>query len=1336
MIVVNRPSRLAGFGLPGFAALAAPVLMASLLLVLSGCGNGSAAKDASGGGGKVELVSIDLGRLVDVYAYQRIDPAVGDRRLRTNRNLVKVASNVVVNPRLGSDALFDAVGAEVPTATYEFRPFDSSIGHEELVILWDNRPGPESARFQDALAAAQNGLTNLAPAFRGQNVVLRPIPIVPRNAALRMQFSGPINATEELLRNNPSVVQLLEFKGDPAVVSPADAFRILPCRVIPQGDRIVVDTTILGGEGAGGLRSSGLPASDDNVTANIRLAIPTRGSAISSVFVQADGIPDLNGVDSTGRASIIRDFRSGNLLDGVAGRLPEDEAPMVIGSFSMGITAINPVTRELTLAKRGSLVPVRGRYPFVDGPLGTGGVPMGPLAAPIATPLRSGDILTQSRLVEMPDGSFETVTLRAEILQNLAIGTEFGGSLPLGRSGSSNPSEIQGQHLPTVTVKVASLEAGTDSLGRSYSFEALGTSSGRDCILRAYYYNSIPYTGSNQVMGDRDWRKLFLRVDPQPLPDPGSTAITGVNPIGSFGVEFSKPMDLDQVDPTASLVLTNTHAPLVPENPGPGEERFSDQMGDAKKATTRVVSTRLSDLNGDGTILRLQAPYGLYHANGSTETYAFHVMLGASGVTDLAGNPVRVYDSPTAPLEAWSVNLLMNATASTNMIGYHTFMFTDADEDGTLPGSIDIFGQFRLQGGRLFGAAGVRFARTADSQNLGGINRINRGECWDTANSVLVVPTANAPAPTDENGAPHPGRLYWQPRMLDSIAPPAVPQVYEYWQQLPQKVGRVLEPHNPRGTRMQMRYIEDDFTLDYREPAEFAIDVEQLYWSPFDDETVYYDVFDRYSMSLAHSGKRPDVFFRLVQPAGMPPPPLRCSYVCTANNSALSTLFSENVLEGTSAVSVFEDKIYRINPNEAFRSPLGIKYVPFPRFDRSYTWRDSRLVTRDAAGAILGLGGAQSPSTAQPNTNSDWTAHIDSPWVPSAAPAPFLNAGFSTWVMDDADFKGNIQRDHDPIALPLLVDFKVFPDTPANNGLATGQNAFQVALVGPPSFGFPATTGGYYDRRRANICNPAVPAWPDVRAQASGGEDLITGNPIFIDPANQLVAQPSTLRDAGLGNATRALFQAPARDGMLNWARADFVRKVSTATFGFFDTLQPQRSLLVSYAASGAASVTASNGFPDLAAVDPNLRISDIVVQMDPPSTRQPAGTGVVVELRGAESFANAAELYNPDFNQAGQTPNDGYNTRGNLLNPNYACEAYRYSQPTFGAGFDTPRVAATGLTRYVGDDQIQLIRDPATQLLPRYLNLRLNLTNNVGVTPPLSPSLRSLSIVYRLRAP
>lgn len=1301
--------------------LAAP--LAALALALTSC-DGSSKVASADGSGRAQLLRVDLGRLVDIYAFQRIDPSLADRRLRANRQLVLVAQNVVVNPNLETQVLFDAAGEEVPTATYEFRPFDNSVGHEEMVILWDNRPGPEAERFQAALSAAQQGLTTLAASYRGQNTMLRPMPIVPRNAAFRLQFSSSIGLDEEYFRLNPAAIQLLEFKGDPAVVRPVDAFRLLPARIIPQGNRIILDTTILGGESRGGPTSNGLPESSDSVTANIRLAIPTRGSAGSALFVEADPIAELNGLESAGRNAVIRDFRSGNLLDGPAGRLAEPEPPMILTSASMGITAIDTNTKVLTIHKRENFLPIRGRYPFVDGPLSNTGMPQGPTAAPITQPLRTGDILTQTRLVAMPDGRFEVVNLRAEILENLQIGTVVGGPLALGLSASTVPGEEQGQMLTEVQVRVASLEVGRDSLGRIWSFDADGTpgNRGRDCVVRAYYYEKVPFTGSTLELSDAAWRKRFVRVDPQPTGQVASNReITLVNPLCSLAIEFSKPLDLDQVDATANLLLTNT--PVGDQFPG--RESFTAQMTDPKRATARVVPTRLSDISGDGTLLRLQAPMGLWHINGTGEVYSIHIKLGAEGVVDLAGTPLKVFDDVTNPLDAWSVDFRLNPAASQNTVLWHSWLFSDADEDGSLPGSIDIFGQYRLQDGRLFGASGVRFSRTADNQNLGSIARITRGECWNAdLQGALVLPTA----PVDQVGAPHPGTLYWQPRMLDSIAPPAVPQVYEYWQQLPQAVGRVIEPHNPRGSRMQMRYLEDDFSLSYREPAEFGLDIEQMYWSPFNDETVYFDVFDRYSMSLAHSGKRPDVHFVLVRPAGMPPPPPECRYVCAANNSALSPVFAENVLPGTQPVSVFEDKVYRINPNEAFRSSAQVKYVPFPRFDRTYTWRDSRLVTVDANGEIIGLGGAEQPGA--PDPVADWTANIDSPWITSTPPENFLNAGFSTYVIDEGDFRGNRRRDHDPIALALLVDFKVFPDTPSNGGLAAGSNAFQMALVGPPSYGFPALAGGYYDR--VGVCGPR-PRWPSTRTHASGGEDLITGAQILIDPANQLTAQQSILKDAGLGNAARALFTAPERDGMLNWARADFVRKVSTMTFGFIDTLQPQRAVFVNDL-TGTPSVSATPGFPDAAAVSTTYRIVDLVTQLDPPQSRQPAGTSVVLEIRGAETFANSGVLYNPTFTLAGQTANDTFDGRGNLLNANYACEAYRYAQPNSGTGNDTPRVAATGLTRYVTDDQIGLIRNPASQLLPRFLNCRLTMTNNVDVSPALSPSLRSMSVIYRVQ--
>jgi len=1301
----------------------ASLATAGILAVLAGC-DGST--KASGSGDRATLVSVDLGRVVDVYAYRRAG-ASSDRRRRADRTIELVQRNVFINAAVETQSLFDAAGAEVASANYEFLPFDKAVGHEELVILWDDTAGSgESQRFQQALANAQSGFGVVPASYRGQNTLTRPIPIVPRNAAIRLRFSKPVDVDADFFAANPGAIQLLEFKGNPDVVAPADAFRVLPYRVIPAEDSVILDTTILGGEAAASSLTAGLPLSADSVTANIRIAIPSRGSVFPTFYVQEDPVPQLNGVDSSGRNSVIRDFRSGNLADGVAGRLREPEAPMIVTSFAMGITAVDTVNNILTINKRGLFVPVRGRYPFVDGPLSASGLPLGPVAAPIARSLKVGDIIQQTINVEVSLGVFESVTLRAEVLQNLSIGTVVTDPV-LGLALNPLPGDSgQGELTPTVQVRVASVFAGVASNGVRQRFSSNGTLNGQDCLVRARYYEEVPFAGGAGNLSDRPWRNLFARIEPKP-----AVPAVDVQPNASVAIEFTKPMDLDQVDATKNLLITNRPVAL---------ESFAAQMTDPKRATTRVVPTRLTDLLGDGTVLRLQPPRGLFHAAGIAESYSVHVRLGSAGVTDLAGNPLDLFDNPAVPQDSWSVDFSLAPGASPNNVAWHTYLFEAEDEDGTLPGSPDLFGQYRLENGRLTGASGVRFGRSADQQNLSTISRINRGECWDPRNPTGVPPvpaTGNSlvlpVAPLDQANLPHPGLLYWNPRMSDSIGPQPIPapQVFEYWQTVAQPVGRVIEPLKPQGSRMQMRYIEDDFSLSYRQPSEFGLDVEQLYWSPFNDETVLYDVFDRFTMSLSHARKRPDEFWFIVYPAPQPATPPQCVMACASLNSGLSTVFADNVLEGTTPVPVFADAVYTINPNLAFRTTENVKYVPFPRFDRTYTWRDSRLVTVDGSGNVIGLGGALQPGGVPPN--NDVTANIDSPWIQSVPldttvqpPVPdpeFFASGASIYVNDPADFGGLNQRDHDPIALPLLVDFKMFADNPAN-GLASGANGFQVATLGPPTYGFPGAAGGYYDSVRFPGCGAAAPPWPAVRVHQSGGFDLLSPQvAILVDPANTQSATGSNVKDAGLGAAQTGLFTAPARDGMLNWARADFVRKVSTATFGFFDTLQPQRALLVD---STGTVLPPEVGFPNLLAVDPSLRIDNLVVQLDPPQVRQPAGTSIVVEMRGADGFVNSGTLYNPSF--AGQSPSDAFDTRGNLLNANYACEAYRYSTPNVNS---VPRIAATGLTRYVTEDQINLIRNPATNLLPQFMNLRVVMTNNVDVTPALSPSLRSMSIIY-----
>jgi hypothetical protein len=333
------------------------------LAMLGACDSSSKVGQAGADGGRPELLSVDLGRVVDVYAYRRIDPNVGDRRLRVNRRLELVEKDVVINPNIDSQVLFDASGNASASANYEFRRFDKFVGHEQLVILWDNTPGgPEEQKFNDALAAAQTGLTSVPASYRGQNTQTRPIPIVPRNAAVRLRFSSNTGVDTDFFAANPAAIQLLEFKGDPTVVQPLNAFRVLPYRVIPKGNTIVLDTTILGGEAAGGITTPGLPLSADNVTANIRVAIPTRGSVVSTFYVREDPVTELNGLDSVGRSSVIRDFRSGNLADGTAGRLREPEPPMIVGSMQMGIPAIRNLIREDKVAQMYSSIQTGQQY--------------------------------------------------------------------------------------------------------------------------------------------------------------------------------------------------------------------------------------------------------------------------------------------------------------------------------------------------------------------------------------------------------------------------------------------------------------------------------------------------------------------------------------------------------------------------------------------------------------------------------------------------------------------------------------------------------------------------------------------------------------------------------------------------------------------------------------------------------------------------------------------------------------------------------------------------------------------------------------------------------------
>ena len=120
-----------------------------------------------------------------------------------------------------------------------------------------------------------------------------------------------------------------------------DAFRPVSARLLAGGNNLVLDTSLIGGESQNGRYTDGMPTSIDNRTANIRIALPTVGVLSKLIEFGEDPVVELNGVDGNGDAAVIRDFRSGNVKDGLVGALSDVEEPMIISHLKMGITNID-----------------------------------------------------------------------------------------------------------------------------------------------------------------------------------------------------------------------------------------------------------------------------------------------------------------------------------------------------------------------------------------------------------------------------------------------------------------------------------------------------------------------------------------------------------------------------------------------------------------------------------------------------------------------------------------------------------------------------------------------------------------------------------------------------------------------------------------------------------------------------------------------------------------------------------------------------------------------------------------------------------------------------------
>jgi hypothetical protein len=163
------------------------VLGLSLLMGVTSCdggGSSSPTGSANEGGVRATLTGVEYGRLVDIYAYRRIDPNNADRLLGSGRKPVLVAKEVLINPDLRGQDIFAS-----NLAQYRFMPYDPSAGRRELLILWDDQNPAEADAFQRALENAQAGLKRLGSFAAFQNVSGTVIPpVLPYDAAIQLSF--------------------------------------------------------------------------------------------------------------------------------------------------------------------------------------------------------------------------------------------------------------------------------------------------------------------------------------------------------------------------------------------------------------------------------------------------------------------------------------------------------------------------------------------------------------------------------------------------------------------------------------------------------------------------------------------------------------------------------------------------------------------------------------------------------------------------------------------------------------------------------------------------------------------------------------------------------------------------------------------------------------------------------------------------------------------------------------------------------------------------------------------------------------------------------------------
>ncbi len=1277
-----HPSVRAALASLALASLVLPSLAFVGLFATTGCSNGGTGPSGVGSGAGASLVSVEYGALVDVYGF-RAAPGGGFTSALYQRDVL-----------IGADIVDERDGASRNKRDNEILYDFISANPDNLQprLLITREIGTQD--FASAFDALDTRTRRITPGRFGQDTTQTPFTVVPRNGAIRLNFSADLRIDDSFFYTvdgsgitgikNSEAVQILRIVGDPNDANPVGDFEVIPVRVVPRGSQLILDPVLLGSEGVRlqvRNQAGGLPASSNQIGANIRIAIATEGP-LAIPGIKRDLEAGLTGKNNAAQASIVRDLRSGNVLDDSAeiskGFRRDPVPPRIVGEILMYLERVEEVdafTQLLTVYKD----TVHHRIDAGD-------------AVRVVSADGSAALLAITEVVADPQDRADNKHTLLLVRREAAL-------------TAVNPAKMPGYPADRVE---------------------------REAWLRANAPRSVLITEfeSNDGGLGSDDPQYFVRFSPSPIPDAngGSDPTKNISPFAAAIVRFSKPLDLTTVRAQDSFFFA-TKPLFGPQGEMAIQRYLADSLMDPasfdrnKFMTPHLVVGTRFDEDGSQTTVRLQPPLGFYlddtlrqPQNEALRTYYLHIIGGLDGIKDLAGNQLdflanagRIQDSMLVGFTLDVRELNGQPYFPNNRVANIARRFAALDED--MSPSYFMADEIRQTGGAVN-------EKSFPLEDLfGAVNYINgRIHARPTARISQVADNLNQQPPPSQDG-----ELRWCPEQMSGEGQVAANSATAIFGQ------PIQNPLNPYGCRLMTVWREIDLNLSRVDPFDFNLDVEEVHWAPHTTSTIVFDEFDRMSLYLGHSEYRPE---NCVGASSSLPDAI--------GNSGLTTRFQGNFAHNLDLRGAPEqagslhnpaphvgylDHYVVIDATLAFTEPNNVnRFHPLPPLEKPYfVWRDE---------TVLAQGGAAGLSADVNSSARVWEPYIISPFLGGGGRFVTrtlngaLSFNFGRWINSNNYHVRNKQTQETltgglvaPIALPLLADFQMYPDEanqPVGRGyIASGANGWQVALAITSSSipNFRVYSAGGVANGQTRIVAPGSQAW----SLASGG----------INPSN--------------GQAT------PSGDNTFYWAQYDFLKRQTVVTAGFVDILNPNRvdpafpiqdPRLGPFYPAGAANVLPLGTVPRFQTL------------FEPALSTLPGGTEIIPQYRGASIvdprpwvaidcnflFWRNRNQVKPDHlnfpldpRKAGDAGMRKYSDQFNVNNVARNFWTYPYNEHVTDYVDDPNRLTdAAFLAGYAG---------PADSFRPnelRYMNWRFIMKNNVDASPPVSPSLESFATVYR----